>query len=148
MRKIHIVLFSILIASVVGSAIASITVGWLERKSTCDDQSFLPLSSWLCLNATFNIIFLIIFELLLILFWRDYKHIYVLILGTVIGFVFLIIFNIIGSFALFRYSPVCKTQDPSLYFCTLANLIFGWLLYLICAGWLLFFRLYLCCVVH
>jgi hypothetical protein len=148
MGKLDVILLSLLIIPVLGSAIASYIIASNNQDSFCDKNNFVSLSAWLYINATFSLIFLTGFLLYSFVLRKYLRYTYIPILGLIIGFVFMTILNIIGSIALFEDSSSCQTLDQQLYYCTLVCLILEWLLYFASIIWLCVLCLFLCCLGH
>ena len=122
-----------------GISIASFVIAGQNVNTTCDG-SFMPLPTWLFVNAAVEmalccVIFTIIVTLLVLIFTATDEETFLITIGSIaIIYFFVIVFftffliawNIVGSVALFRDSMPCLHNSP-VWPMVLASLIFQWL---------------------
>lgn len=109
-------------------ALVSIIIGAIYGGSTCDDRSFISLSTWLIVYGSVSLAFLPILFLVIFIFAASgsFSSTFLIILFLVFA-LFDVAWNIVGAVSLFGDNMQCQEEDPALWIMTLIVLILQWL---------------------
>lgn len=112
----------------VALSIASLIVAVNNQDATCDDNSFISLSTWLIVFASvnFGILFAIVIAGVACISSKG-AGIAIYIITIIVSTLWTIAWNIVGAVALFRDSMDCLDQTSSIWGMTLAVLILQWI---------------------
>ena len=121
-------ILSFYVAIPLAFSIASIVIGSQNLDATCDDASFIPLSTWLFAYGGVQLFFVVTGIIAVVLLIMDHASAFILwVVGLILASLFMLAWNIVGAVALFRDSPSCMDNSYSLWAMTLAVLIIQWI---------------------
>jgi len=112
----------------IGLLLAGLIIGIINLDATCDNGALMKLSIWVIIYCALLFVFDILF-LVLGGLWKFHNKFWKIpyLIITVVYFLFIICWNIIGCISLFKDSGSCRDEVSSLWKISLVCLIFQWI---------------------